>query len=179
MSEERADDRLSRFDAATEPFPCQEGCTGCCRGVLSLSLPELQRIETFLGGVPEPVASVGCPFRRSGGCAVYAVRPFMCRLFGFRYVHPGLRGQSFCPRDERWRPGDREAEMFAAYRSFCHQEGFVLLGRTDDPVEGARAGADNRAMLEAFPELARWKAFLTGVIPARRGDRLPVDHPAG
>lgn len=179
MNKRGADDWLARFDAVTEPFPCREGCTGCCQGVLSLSLPELHRIEAFLGGVPEPVASAGCPFRRAGGCAVYVVRPFMCRLFGFRYVHPGLRGQPFCPRDERWRPGDREAEMFRAYQAFCYQEGFVLLGRTDDPAEAARAGADNRAMLEAFPELARWKAFLTGVMPACGGKRRLVDHTVG
>ncbi len=154
------DSWAARFDGIDGAFPCHPGCTACCRGVLSLSVPELLRVKAAVGELPP--AQEGCPFRTGQGCAVYAVRPFMCRLFGFQFLHPGLRGQPFCPRFTRRRPGDREATLFREYLGFCEEEGFVLVGGTGDADAEARAAADNRRALLRYPWLAEYVPLLTG-----------------
>ncbi|NLI76122.1 MAG: hypothetical protein GX442_06725 [Candidatus Riflebacteria bacterium] len=164
----------ARFAGPEEAFACHPGCTACCRGVLSLSVPELGRVGAVVGTLPP--SQEGCPFRTAQGCAVYAVRPFMCRLFGFQYLHPGLRGQPFCPRFTRTRPGDREAGSFREYLAFCEEEGFVLLGQTPDVEEEDRAVADNRRALARHPEVLRFLSLLTGgerCRPDRSGQERP------
>lgn len=153
-------DRLGRFGTLDETFACHPGCTICCRGVVSLSVPELLRVGAVVAELPP--AQMGCPFRTSQGCSIYAARPFMCRLFGFQFLHPGLRGQPFCPRFTRPRPGDREAILFREYLAFCEEEGFVLLGQTSDVEVEGRAVADNRCALARFPGLAEFLPLLTG-----------------
>ena len=149
-----------------ESFVCVEGCTLCCRGILSLSVAELLRIEEFQqsrGESPLKTSAEGCPFRGEFACRVYPVRPFMCRLFGFHYVHPQLRGQPFCPKAARLRSGDLEAEEYREYRRQCWEQGFVLLGRPPGGAEPAAVLlADNRQAVQQHPWLERFREILTG-----------------
>lgn len=147
-------------------YSCDAGCTACCKGVVSLSLPELIAIERFgaeqAGGL-ETLANAGsptgCPFRTDAGCPIYPVRPFMCRLFGFRFLHPDLAGQPFCPRRMLIRPGDAEAKKYKFYLDFCEENGFAIIGRPRDPSGVPAIIAENRAMAARFPDLGRF-AFL-------------------
>jgi Fe-S-cluster containining protein len=63
---------------------CDAGCGECC-GVVPATDVEFQRIQRFVGehGVaPAPSLDGTCPFFQGGTCAIYAVRPLICRLFG-------------------------------------------------------------------------------------------------
>jgi hypothetical protein len=122
-------------------------------------------MATILATQPDPTvirSERGCPFRREDRCGLYPVRPFMCRLFGFRFLHPTLGSQPFCPRREMFRPGDAEADAFRRYQTFCAEEGFVLLGEPWDGDPAEEAIEDNRRAIARFPWLIRWSGFLTG-----------------
>jgi hypothetical protein len=86
----------------------------------------------------------------------------MCRMFGFRFLHPALGMQPFCPRLETLRPGDGEAEAFRRYQAFCAEEGFVLLGVPWNGNASEEAIEDNRRAIDRFPWITRWMGFLTG-----------------
>ncbi len=63
---------------------CDRGCGECC-GVVPATETEFRGIERFIrerGIVPAAHVDGTCPFYQSGGCAVYPVRPLVCRLFG-------------------------------------------------------------------------------------------------
>lgn len=76
------------------PMPCDRGCRDCC-GPVAASDREIRRILAYIEahGIeptrpPEMNHGVPvCPFFQEGRCAVYPVRPFVCRLFGHS---PGL-----------------------------------------------------------------------------------------
>lgn len=153
-------DFANRFYGYLGDFPCVPGCTSCCQGVLSLTIPELLRLEPFLAGLREN--KFGCPFRGEGGCLAYEARPLMCRLFGFQYLHPDLRTQPSCPKVRLLRPGDREADSYKEYLAFSETAGFVILGEPRVPDDLNRLVEDNRNMARRFPELIRFRAILTG-----------------
>ena len=63
---------------------CDEGCGECCGPVLC-SEDEFARIRRFIaerGIAAVDRGKMTCPFLREGRCTIYAVRPFVCRLFG-------------------------------------------------------------------------------------------------
>jgi Fe-S-cluster containining protein len=73
--------------------PCPPGCITCCKkfGVPSRIPEEDARIKAFLkehgisGRVNDFEVSEGdntCPYVTTKGCAIYPVRPFICRLYG-------------------------------------------------------------------------------------------------
>ena len=63
---------------------CDAGCGECC-GVVPATEAEFRRIQQFIdeqGVTPAPSLDGTCPFYQNGGCAVYAVRPLICSLYG-------------------------------------------------------------------------------------------------
>lgn len=73
--------------------PCPPGCITCCKkfGIPSRIPEEDSRIKAFLkehgisGRVNDFELSDSentCPYVTTKGCAIYPVRPFICRLYG-------------------------------------------------------------------------------------------------
>ena len=63
---------------------CDAGCGDCC-GVVPATETEFRGIQRFIehhGIVPAASLDGTCPFYQNGGCAIYPVRPLICRLFG-------------------------------------------------------------------------------------------------
>lgn len=68
---------------AYPPMQCDDGCGECC-SVVAVTDDEYTRIARFVKarGIV-PVRQGGqCPLYIEGRCAVYAVRPAICRAFG-------------------------------------------------------------------------------------------------
>ena len=68
-------------------FECKPGCIECCSsfGVPSRTWVEEERIRAFVtvhGIVRRPVEGLCCPYVTPAGCAIYEVRPLICRLYG-------------------------------------------------------------------------------------------------
>lgn len=76
--------------------PCKKGCNHCCHMATILSSWEAEQIAKYtrrktthvtgyqLGRRDELVArysGVPCPFLDTGGCSIYPVRPFSCRMY--------------------------------------------------------------------------------------------------
>lgn len=71
------------IDRSMPKMQCDHGCGDCC-GVAPCSEAEYQRVMNFASEhdiVPLRQGST-CPFYWDGTCAVYEVRPGICRLFG-------------------------------------------------------------------------------------------------
>lgn len=65
-------------------FRCRPGCHDCC-GPVPWSRAEHRAITAWLrarGQVERKATSLRCPYIEKGGCAIYEVRPFLCRLYG-------------------------------------------------------------------------------------------------
>lgn len=100
---------LSRHSAAMQ---CQAGCSGCCQDGLSVSAIEASNIRDYLGALPDlmrqairqranrdepptretPAEPQGetsrCVFLDEGGrCAIYPVRPLVCRSQGLPLMY--------------------------------------------------------------------------------------------
>lgn len=62
---------------------CDSGCGACC-GVVLCKEGEYQKILAHANehGISPMQQGVTCPWYQNGGCAVYPVRPGICRLFG-------------------------------------------------------------------------------------------------
>ena len=70
---------------------CTEGCYECCKnfGVPSRTKVEDERLQTFFrehSMQPGEAKGHTCPYLdeslSEGGCSIYPVRPFICRLYG-------------------------------------------------------------------------------------------------
>jgi hypothetical protein len=85
------------------PIDCAR-CGACCGPVL-VDLEEWQAIATFawVEGVEPLERGIDCPFLRPDGCAVYPVRPRVCRLMGHspRLQCARRRNHNVSPRDEQ------------------------------------------------------------------------------
>jgi len=63
---------------------CDEHCGACC-GPVICSETEIDLIERYCvenGIVPQNEKTWTCPYYQKGRCAIYPVRPLLCRLFG-------------------------------------------------------------------------------------------------
>jgi hypothetical protein len=97
---------------------CKPGCRECCInfGVPSRTRVEDERIRAFLrehGMEMKQARGTTCPYVSARGCAIYAVRPFTCRLYGTspNYVCKlGARPLELLHPDE-------EADLFYHYQS--------------------------------------------------------------
>ena len=62
---------------------CDKGCGECCGPVLCKQ-HEYDRVVEYAqqNGIEPKRQGETCPWYQDGGCKVYPVRPFICRLFG-------------------------------------------------------------------------------------------------
>ena len=68
-------------------FQCKPGCIECCVdfGVPSRTRVEEERIGEYVkthGVERHQVTGLRCPYVTASGCAIYEVRPLICRLYG-------------------------------------------------------------------------------------------------
>lgn len=77
--------RLPKWlDIKVPKMQCDEHCGGCC-GPVACSETEADLIRQFCednGVVLQNGDPLTCGFYQKGRCAIYPVRPFLCRLFG-------------------------------------------------------------------------------------------------
>lgn len=75
---------LEALDALYATLPrvdCQRQCQEAC-GPILMSRVEWLRVLRQSGGRRTMREACTCPMLRRGACAVYAVRPLICRLYG-------------------------------------------------------------------------------------------------
>jgi Fe-S-cluster containining protein len=62
---------------------CDDGCGECC-GVVPVTEAEYETIATYVAShdIKPREQGLTCPFWQDGRCAVYDVRPLLCKLFG-------------------------------------------------------------------------------------------------
>jgi len=62
---------------------CDDGCGACC-GPAPITDAELAQLRAYIEKHNVPVVEQGitCPLYQNGRCAVYEVRPLVCRAFG-------------------------------------------------------------------------------------------------
>lgn len=63
---------------------CDEGCGKCCT-ITYANHSEYERIKRYMlehGILPERHRDFRCPLYQNGKCAVYPVRPLLCRVYG-------------------------------------------------------------------------------------------------
>lgn len=75
------------------PMRCDAGCGKCC-GVVPCTTTELGRIRMFVskhGIIPRDQEHT-CPFYQEGTCAIYPVRPLICKAFGHVPQMPCAKG---------------------------------------------------------------------------------------
>lgn len=82
---------LARLYKQIPAFTCKPGCADCCGPVPTspverVRAPRLAGIDLRLA----LTACLTCPYSTDAGCAVYADRPFICRLFGAVEGEPKL-----------------------------------------------------------------------------------------
>jgi hypothetical protein len=78
---------LEAIYAQIPEMQCVEGCNLCCRNGVPVSKLEQERIEKYGKEHGIEIVTKGtffgqCPYQLVRGCAIYPVRPLMCRLFG-------------------------------------------------------------------------------------------------
>jgi hypothetical protein len=81
---------------------CAAGCRDCCEGdARTMLLAEWREIK-HPGKYSAGQVFAACPFLEETGCAIYARRPLVCRVFGTVSRQdpelPGLDVPIFCPR---------------------------------------------------------------------------------
>lgn len=62
---------------------CDRGCGECC-GPVTCTKPEYDSITEYAAshGIAPAAQGITCPWYRDGGCSVYEVRPWVCRMMG-------------------------------------------------------------------------------------------------
>jgi len=101
--------RLPRIDCQRQ---CQESC-----GPILMSRVEWLRVRRQPGGRRTMRDERTCPMLRRGGCAVYTVRPLICRLYG-------LVERMRCPFGcvpERWVSDDEARTLLEAAQELSAQ----------------------------------------------------------
>jgi Fe-S-cluster containining protein len=65
------------------PMRCDDGCGACC-GPAPITSAELEELRDYVlrNNIPIQDQGITCPAYLNGRCAVYEVRPMVCRLFG-------------------------------------------------------------------------------------------------
>jgi len=86
------------------PMRCDDGCGDCC-GVVPVTETEYRAVERYAKahGITPLDQNDTCPFFQNGTCAVYDVRPTLCRLFGHT---PGMT----CPHGYNVNVPDRDVD---------------------------------------------------------------------
>lgn len=74
---------------------CDDHCGDCC-GVVPATEKELKRVTEYAAarGIVPADNGTTCPFYQAGRCAVYDVRPWVCRTFGHTEMMTCSRGHN-------------------------------------------------------------------------------------
>ena len=118
---------LETLYAALPRITCQRQCQEACGPVL-MSRVEWLRVLRHPRGRKTMQADLTCPMLRDGGCAVYQIRPLICRLYGLM-EDPRMRCPFGCV-PERWVSDDEarawleeaqgiSAQLFPGRRTPC------------------------------------------------------------
>lgn len=105
-------------------IPCLN-CGACC-GPVPCSTREKQAVEAYTGThglLPYKTNGIDCPWRQQDRCAVYPIRPFLCRLMG--HV-PNMPCKHF-PKRETIR-SQQERKLLRQYDIEIEKFGVVTLG---------------------------------------------------
>jgi Fe-S-cluster containining protein len=72
---------------------CDKGCGDCC-GVVPITRNERDEIARYIRArsVSAMPRGAGCPYFQGGQCAIYEVRPRICRAFGHTWKMECPRG---------------------------------------------------------------------------------------
>lgn len=79
--------RVWDLSTANNQFPCIENCTDCCsNAAITCSGLEYAVIRACY---PHHIANngLGCLFKTKNQCSIYAVRPLVCRMFGYYFPY--------------------------------------------------------------------------------------------
>ncbi len=99
-------DRIDNFAAGWSTSPpfslkCHPGCEECCHARISLFAVEVAAINQALkdrGMTVKPVrkgkGKLTCPFLLRGRCAIYQVRPVICRTQGYPFTYRDESGET-------------------------------------------------------------------------------------
>lgn len=105
----KIDARVQSIRAERDWWPCQRGCSFCCRHLAhppELSAAEWERVDAAVSSLPDAVrvtvkqrinalmqqiteqtlgSAVVCPYldEQEGACLIYDSRPIACRTYGF------------------------------------------------------------------------------------------------
>lgn len=144
---------LAKLYSEIPTFKCVEGCTACCgptpstkeeRRAAPLLAHAYSQVENF---VNESVLSwcSTCPYARPGnGCAIYADRPFLCRLFGTS-EDPKLTCTKGCGPEKKFTQRQTDQLMLRYLRLFT----------PDDVQNNLRLTAAWQQKYDQEPDIAR------------------------
>jgi Fe-S-cluster containining protein len=174
---EAVDREIDAFAGATG-LACPSGCGHCCEtqtpfvrvdDLAAIAAARVARDLDDAAALRERAAAVGAdgpcvlyqPGRRPGGCTEYALRPMLCRLFGFAAVKDkhGAARLALCRVHGRESPevaaaavafvdGGGPVPMFAAWQAESDAVGDDRDAR-QVPINEALAAALDRALLRA------------------------------
>ena len=86
---------------------CLPGCSDCC-GPIVFNKQEWKRVTD-----KRKATGLTCPYVSESGCAIYAQRPIICRIFG---TVPGLPCPHGCKPDNPLSENDEKSIMGKYYK---------------------------------------------------------------
>lgn len=121
-------------------FKCKPGCYECCCSPIAMSFTEREEIKRHIKkhNIEFPVNAKNgvCPYYSFGKmkCAVYPVRPIICRLFG---IEQGFLSCSHFSDKIKHKPFEVSGEIFAKTRKDLKifSEMFVNFNMDDPKIK--------------------------------------------
>lgn len=117
---------LNWMDRLMPTMRCDQGCDECC-GIVGVTRVEYDQVAEHAArkGIQPVRQGTTCPWFQEGRCAVYEVRPAVCRSFGHH-------SQMVCPRGynadmDGWTEAQVDARLRRTLVEAGHQVGDVRL----------------------------------------------------